>query len=899
MSDSVRKSSRATKGQHTKNFELTGTPTSKPRGKGKGSKAAKQVSAEASPPADEDGDAIIRCICGYVEEDEDDDRKMIVCDNCEAWQHNECMEVSLNDDELPEQYFCEQCRPDLHGDLLAKIARGERPWEERARRRQQEEEEKKARRRKGKKAEPEPEPAKRNGLPDTVTTAMPPAATPQLESRAESVQKRKLPDEPTEEARTPSQQEPQSKIRKVSGSAEPKPPMPAPRRKSNANATPTPTPAKAPPAKRVSQAVVLQMELVENVSDLHHESRKRVASALVKLFTDLTKVAQNEGAFSLAPNQSADVFGNKLGLTVEYAIFLNFWGPGAEPSSHYGDKFRTINHNVKQNPALRNRLLTGELSPNDFSKMSSHDMASKDLQEKTAEMKRAADKQAVLVEQQGPRIRRTHKGEEFVEGPDAQGPTAPDSVFSAPVRRARPSLESDIPRQTSPEPTSPQSPQAVELPENVETTVASSKAAAPLSVDTKAPPRPGAGPERQSSSNFNIQDVWSSISGPDADAQKPRPSPPHTEPEKIAPTSQAPGGSGDADIDRLLKDEDQEEEEPYSPTEYPAEPNALVWQGKLVMPGVAEFGGQGKHVAGADRSATIPWAQLMTETLNIEGRIPIDRASEYLCGLRFSQTTDVSVVAITPADKEDSKSAFNKLFQYFIDRERYGVVVKNGMKEVKDVYLVPLEAGVATKPEFVELLEQCTIQAPVPERMLLVTFVVRAHNAPAGQDNTPRPHDTAAVQSPVNATGAFQAPTSFPAPTPPVGYHGSPTGYHNSPSQPQSGFQHPPQQYAITPPQQSQHPYQMPPHQQQQQQQSYQQPSPGPLGMEAAKQALGDLIHVPTVGALLNEAPGAGIAEFQIVRELYENVPATKDNFEMLREMLKLRLEEGRGPGRG
>lgn len=669
--------------------------------------------------------------------------------------------------------------------------------------------------------------------------------------------------------------------------------MPAPRRKSSAVATPTPTPGRAPPIKRDSKPVMLQMELVGNISDLHNEARKRIAGALVKLFIDQTKQAQNEGAFSLPPNQSVEEFGNKLGLAVEYAIFLNFWGPSAEQSSHYPEKFRTINHNVKQNPALRNRLLTGDLSPNDFSKMSSHDMASKELQEKTAEMKRAADQQAILVEQQGPRIRRTHKGEEFVEGPDSQGPMAPDTVFSAPVRRPRPEIDSDIPRQTSPEPSTPRSPQAVELPENAEAAVASPKAAQPLLVDTKVPPRPDVSNERKSSSNFNIQDVWSSVTGPDTDAQKPRQDVQQPAPENAAAPQQAPGGSGDADIDRLLKDEDQEEEEPYSPTEYPADPDAPVWRGKVAMPGVTEFNGVAKYVAGTDLSSKIPWAQLMPGTISVEGRIDIDRASEYLCGLRWSQTTDVSVVAVTPTDEEGSKAAFDRLFQYFTDRKRYGVVGKNAVKEVKDTYLVPLEANAPKNPDFIELLEQCTMQAPVPERMLLVAFVIRAHGPPAGQENTntPRQPDTAAIASPVNAAG-YQATAPFPAQAPPVGvapqYHGSPTpaAYHASPPQSQGAFQH-----QNTPPQ-PQHPYGMPP--QQQQQSSY----TGPVGMEAAQQALGDLVHAPTVGALLNEAPNAGVVEFQIVRELFEQVPATKDNFEMLKGMLTMKLAQG-PPGHG
>lgn len=179
--DEVRRSGRATKGQHPKNNEVSDVPIPKSRGKGKGSKAAKQVSA--TPPPD-DADAIIRCICGCVEEDEDDERVMIICDKCDAWQHNECMEVSEDTEELPDQYFCELCKPEDHRQLLAKVARGEKPWEERAKQREREEEERKARRRKGGKkgkkgraSEVKADDTKTNGSPAT-TPAKKPVTTP-------------------------------------------------------------------------------------------------------------------------------------------------------------------------------------------------------------------------------------------------------------------------------------------------------------------------------------------------------------------------------------------------------------------------------------------------------------------------------------------------------------------------------------------------------------------------------------------------------------------------------------------------------------------------------------------------------------------------------------------------
>lgn len=74
---------------------------------------------------------------------------MICCDKCGVWQHNECMEISENDKELPKEYFCEMCKPEDHQVLLAKVNKGEKPWEERAKERARLEEERKARRRKG------------------------------------------------------------------------------------------------------------------------------------------------------------------------------------------------------------------------------------------------------------------------------------------------------------------------------------------------------------------------------------------------------------------------------------------------------------------------------------------------------------------------------------------------------------------------------------------------------------------------------------------------------------------------------------------------------------------------------------------------------------------------------
>lgn len=655
--------------------------------------------------------------------------------------------------------------------------------------------------------------------------------------------------------------EPSPKVRKLSSPSEVKTPL-TPSVRGRSGAPP-------PLSRHESKGTGFQSELVENISDLQSEARRRIASALVKLFVEQTQQAEKQGAFSRPPGQTLDDLGLKLGLAVEYAIYLNFWGTSVEPSSLYADKFRMISHNVKKNSALRDRLLSGSLSPNEFSKMSSLDMASKELQEKTAEMKREAEKQHVIIQEEGPRIRRTHKGDEVV-GEDAHHAVAADQVYSQPIVRRR-DTEGDpmVPKQTGDEPTSPYSPTAVESPENIAFSNAHSPPAVPaLVVDTKAPRRPSTANEPKVSATFNIQDVWSSVTGPDGEKQRAKQPPPPTE-SGTTPvgTAEAPAVVADPEIDHLLKDEDPDEEEPYSPTEYAADPDAPVWRGKMTMVGVAEFAGAAKHVAGANLSAAYPWSRLIPSLLSIEGRIDVDRANSYLCGLRWSRTCDVSVVCVTPNDDPETRAQFDKLFDYFTERRRYGVVAKSAFANVKDTYLVPVEASTSKKPEFIELLEHCTLEDPNPERMMLLTYVIRSNNSPSAQA-TPRHPDSAVVaaspsshptaSSSLNAMSPMDRPSTFAAASPPQALHqGHPTPTHSFAPQPQ--------------------------------------PPTGPRGIEAARQALGDLANAPSVGQLLSEAPNTGVPEFQIVKGLLERVPATRGDYAMLTNLLSIELQQQGG----
>ncbi|KZF21075.1 SPOC-domain-containing protein [Xylona heveae TC161] len=770
MADEPRRSGRATKGQHTKHGDIPEAPAAK-RAKGSGkSKAAKQTSAEPTPSDEEDDNAVVRCICGASEDD--GGRMMIQCDKCEVWQHNECMEVTEVEEDMPDRYLCEQCAPDDHKELLAKVERGERPWEEREKEREREEEEKRARRRKGGKkgGARGGRQSKSSDVKSEVSEEMNGKSTPEQEEAANGDEpeaksassKRKLSgdDSGFEPSGTP-EKEPQTKVRKVS-SQDVKHEKPTPQRQGSASGAAGA--AGATPARKDSKSAPAQTEKVSEVGALQDEARRKIAAALAKIFGDLVRDAQKQGSYSLPAGQRPESVAAQLALGVEHAVFITH---SAEANEAYRTKCRSIMFNIKKNPALRDRLLSGSLSSEEFSQMSTDEMASEELQQRNAEMKTLADKQHMLIQEEGPRIRRTHKGEELVEDDEQLGGSHETIFNPAAPRRRESQMETSEAKSPDHSPGGrSESPATVELPEDVGVTRPAAAARKPPKLDIGASPKSSVA-ARRSSSAFNIQDVWSSVQSPDTEKQRSLSSaqPPSRKVSEHQPGSSSAVGA-DPEIDQLLKDEEPDSP-PYSPTDYHPEPG-VIWQGKVSMSTMAEFSASAKHVGGADLSINIPWSQLIPETLSVDGRIDVNRANQYLCGLRWSQTTDVSVLALTPSGRGPAAQAdFDKLFNYFSERKRYGVVGKHPDPAVKDIYVVPLDAGMGKKPDFVEILEHCTIEEPRPERMFLVTFVVRANTTPSSASQAGHTSSSFAPP-PAGTTSKGPGAASVSAPAPPT-----------------------------------------------------------------------------------------------------------------------------------
>ncbi|EKM80997.1 hypothetical protein AGABI1DRAFT_127043 [Agaricus bisporus var. burnettii JB137-S8] len=82
------------------------------------------VDDKTSDPPEEEEQGITRCVCGSNGDDEADAGEfMVQCETCKVWQHGLCMGYESEDQVHDADYYCELCRPELHAELLKKLAK--------------------------------------------------------------------------------------------------------------------------------------------------------------------------------------------------------------------------------------------------------------------------------------------------------------------------------------------------------------------------------------------------------------------------------------------------------------------------------------------------------------------------------------------------------------------------------------------------------------------------------------------------------------------------------------------------------------------------------------------------------------------------------------------------------
>lgn len=406
----------------------------------------------------------------------------------------------------------------------------------------------------------------------------------------------------------------------------------------------------------------------------------------------------------------------RLAIAIERAVH--------DHSQHeYIKQCRSLGSNLKSNLDLTSRLLTGTLTPPMLAVMSSDELQTDKMQEETAAAKERSVRQSVIGidDTQGPRVRKTHKGDELVD----------DGSEMAPIPQRQ-----------------------------------GSKTGSSSRAQQSHSRKPSGDVQPAPASNFDIKKVMDGVNKSPTVAHRRRPSGP-------AP-SQAP--IEDADVDRLLEDDDPASP-PYSPAEEELDPD-VVWRGQLIMPATADFKVNAKHIAGANllKTLDIPYNALLPDRLIVGGRIAMSSATEYLCSLRWSSVMDLVTVSLEPA-REEGKHDFNQLFDYFMSRERWAVVGDKRHANVKDTYLVPVPAGTGNQPEFLLNLEDNYFPVTRTENTLLLVIVYRNDDLTlrkihgAGEaggtatgaqmtDGSPNPAPNNGVQRAMSAAGPGYSPTT-------------------------------------------------------------------------------------------------------------------------------------------
>nr|XP_027310850.2 PHD finger protein 3 isoform X1 [Anas platyrhynchos] len=146
----------------------------------------------------------------------------------------------------------------------------------------------------------------------------------------------------------------------------------------------------------------------------------------------------------------------------------------------------------------------------------------------------------------------------------------------------------------------------------------------------------------------------------------------------------------------LLEDDKQDLSKSFSPLPKSETPGTVeceslflarlnfIWKGFINMPSVAKFVIKAYPVSGSFEYLT----EDLPDSIQVGGRISPHTVWEYVEKIKASGTKEICVVRFTPVTEEDQIS-YALLFAYFSSRKRYGVAANN-MKQVKDLYLIPL-----------------------------------------------------------------------------------------------------------------------------------------------------------------------------------------------------------------
>lgn len=615
----------------------------------------------------------------------------------------------------------------------------------------------------------------------------------------------------------------------------------------------------------------------------------------------LNKAVKN--GFELPAGKTVGQMALQLSLEIEGEAH------GVLTKEDYTGQCRALLFNLKNNQKLCDRILAGELRPSDLANMSHDDMATEELLRSNAEMMAKSDRQAVLLDDDGPRIRRNHKGEELVEQETFNLPSEETFVRRRSMLDPNGQMGERSRENSLGEGQVPESLEEHHIRENMRGAAALNER--PAKLDT-APAR-----KASAQNDFEFQKILNVI---------PSPATHQRQPSIPGPTTQV--AMDDPEIDRMLEDGDESDE--YEPAEH-VEDHDIVWRGTFDMPHNYSdpMHVYARHIGGADLSVLpaphyMAWTDLIPETLTAEGKVGNKEANEYLCGLQYHAATDVVVAGIYP-QRESDFSKYREVCDYFLKRKSFGVLHNPRDGKVKDTYVTVAPEGNEI-PEILMALAESKLPAVRENPCLLVICVL--HNrpitldtsqvspaAPSGPHESPiTPAGNSASQAPSQPpSGTQKAPLQPPPhhfslpeyvgaygqrkssipPTPKFpGYRGYPATGANATGQPEAPVIATPEFATLKVAAEE-----------------MERVRAHHAGEAMARKVLGDdLMMAPVMQFILPQAPQMREVEFEVIREIFLESKRAQDDLQYLTDMIKDHhqkhatrnaQEPGNGPKKG
>ncbi|KAM4040619.1 PHD finger protein 3 [Anomaloglossus baeobatrachus] len=393
----------------------------------------------------------------------------------------------------------------------------------------------------------------------------------------------------------------------------------------------------------------------------------------------------------------------KVSIKIEKELFSFY----RDTDAKYKNKYRSLMFNLKdpKNNVLYKRVLKGDITPEHLIKMTPEELASRELaawrQRENRHTIEMIEKEQREVERR-PITKITHKGEIEIESdapmkePEAMETEEP--VVKPLEKEEEVQKEKEDPVESTSDTTAQHKNHLFDL--NCK-----------ICTGRMAPPAEDLSPKKAK--------LATSVSRKPSD----------TEAENVAEAASTVPASLDIDIVEIEKQDSPKDiffssasTESFTITDTAEDESTFlarltcIWKGFLNMPSVAKFIIKAYPVSGSLEHLS----EDLPESIQVGGRISPQTVWDYVEKIKASGTKETCVIRFTPETEEDQIS-YTLLYSYFSSRKRYGVVANN-MRQVKDMYLIPLGASEKI-PHFFVPFDGPGLEARRPN--LLLALIIR------------------------------------------------------------------------------------------------------------------------------------------------------------------------------